>query len=95
MRTALSDKLTNAVHPAGTTNNSNLGLWLGIAYLVAFLVCWIPIDLWLHRTGRPYITTCVRRLLESGSWYAIIAVCFLGAIAALAAYHFFYERTLS
>lgn len=94
MKTALSEKITSTVHPPGPTNNSNLGFWLGLAYVLLFLVCWVPIDLWLHATGRPYITTCVRRLLESGTWAAILVVMFLGAVSALALYHFFYERTI-
>lgn len=87
--------LTAIVHPpTPSVSNSNLGLWIGITYLVIACLAWIPLDWWLHRTGRPYITSCVRRLLESGSWGAVVGVCFLGAILALFLYHMFYERAL-
>lgn len=87
--------LTTAVHPpTAHVDNSNLGLWIGLIYFLVVCLAWVPFDLWLHRHGHPYITTCVRRLMESGTWYAILAVMFLGAVFALFVFHFFYERTL-
>lgn len=93
MKTALSE-FVHQVHPAGKTDNSNLGLWIGLGYFLLACLAWIPLDLWLHRHHHPYITTCIRKLLESGSWYAILAVCFLGMVFALFLYHFFYERSI-
>jgi hypothetical protein len=75
-------------------DNSNLGLWIGLTYFVIACLAWIPFDYWLHKRHHPYITTCVRRLMEGGSWYAVLAVGCLGFVFALFVYHFFYERAL-
>ena len=75
-------------------DESPIGAWLGLAYVVACLLLWVPIDLWLHRHHHEYITTEVRELLESGSVWAVVFVCAVGAVLALGLYHFFYERTL-
>lgn len=76
------------------TDESNIGAWLGLIYASICLVGWIPIDLWLHRHHHEYITTEVRELLQSGSWSAVVFVMLVGAILALAWYHFTYERAI-
>ena len=75
-------------------DESQIGGWLGGIYVLICLVGWIPIDLWLHRHHHEYITTEVREILEKGGIGGIIFVMLVGAVVALALYHFFYERQI-
>lgn len=81
-------------HLPQKTDESLIGAWLGLGYVLACLVLWIPIDLWLHRHHHEYITTEVREVLENGGWTAVAFVVAVGAVIALGAYHFFYQRNL-
>ena len=75
-------------------DESTIGAWLGAIYASLVLVCWIPIDLWLHRHHHEYITTEVRELLQGGGWAAIIFVLMVSGVIGVALYHFFYQRQI-
>lgn len=80
--------------PPHPIDESPIGAWIGLAYVMVCLTLWIPIDLWLHRHHHEYITTEVRELLEGGGWPAVGFVVAVGAVIGLGLYHFFYQRNI-
>jgi hypothetical protein len=76
------------------TDESSIGIWLGLACVALALLPWIPVDLWLRRHGHEYITSEFREAMQgSGQWGLIICVV-IGAILGVALYHFFYQRSI-
>jgi len=74
------------------TDESNIGIWLGLICVALALLPWIPFDMWLHRHGHEYITTEFREALQDrGNWGLLICFLVFG-ILGVAAYHFFYQR---
>lgn len=83
------------IPPAGAPiDESPIGAWLGVAYVVLCLTLWYPIDRWLHRHGHEYITTEFREVLNSGGWRAVVMVGLIGGALMIALYHFFWQRNI-
>lgn len=76
------------------TDESNIGWIFGLICVLLTLTPWIGFDLWLKRHHHEYITTEVRELLQGGGWLPIAFMAFVGAVLAIAAYHFFYQRQI-
>lgn len=74
------------------TDESLIGAWLGIAYVVAVLVGWVPIDMWLRRHHHEYITTEAREVLQSGGWRGVIFCFLVAGVVGVGLYHFFWQR---
>ena len=77
------------------TDESPIGIWLGLTCVALALLPWVPMDLWLKRHHHEYITTEFREALQdAGPWGMLI--CFvIGGILAVAGYHFFYQRSVT
>jgi drug/metabolite transporter (DMT)-like permease len=75
------------------TDESLIGAWLGLSYVMLCLSLWIPIDLWLKAHHHETISTETRELLKSGSWEAMLFMGMLGAVLSIGLYHFFYEQS--
>jgi len=77
------------------TDESNIGVVLGLICVALALLPWIPFDIWLKRHGHEYITVEVREQLAGGGWGGLLFCGTVGFILAVAAYHFLYQRALS
>lgn len=75
------------------TDESHIGIYLGLICAALALLPWIPADLWLKRHGHEYITTEIREALQASGPWGIIICATLGALLGAAAYHFFYVRS--
>ena len=77
------------------TDESHIGIWLGLTCVALALLPWIPFDLWLKRHHHEYITTEFREALQSSGPWGLIIAFFVGGILMVAAYHFAYQRSIS
>jgi hypothetical protein len=78
-----------------TPPESRLPIVFGVICLALALLPWAPFDWYLKRTGREYITTATRELLQAnGSWGYILSG-FVGAILGIGRFHFGYQRSVT
>lgn len=78
----------------GGTDESNIGIILGLICVALALLPWIPCDMWLKRHGHEYITTEFREALQSSGAWGLVICAVIGAILGMALFHFFYQRSL-
>lgn len=76
------------------TDESHIGIWLGLICVALALLPWIPMDLWLRRHHHELITVEMREALQNGGWWALTICGVIGAVLFIAAYHFFYQRSI-
>jgi hypothetical protein len=76
------------------TDESHIGIVLGLICVALALLPWIPMDAWLRRHHHEYITTEVREALQSSGYWGAIIVFVVGGLLAVALFHFFYQRGL-
>jgi hypothetical protein len=74
------------------TDESHIGIWLGLICVALALLPWIPFDLWLRRHHHEYITTEFREALQDVGNWGLLVCGIVGAILGIALYHFFYQR---
>lgn len=74
------------------TDESHVGIWLGLICVALALLPWIPMDMWLRRHRHEYITTEFREALQDASNWGLLICFFIGGILGIALYHFFYQR---
>lgn len=77
-----------------TTDESNVGIVLGLICVALALLPWIGFDWWLHKHHHEYITTEFREALQAPGWWGLIMVFFIGGILGMAFWHFFYLRSV-
>lgn len=75
------------------TDESNIGIVLGLICVALALLPWILIDQWLKRHHHEYITVEFREAIQGG-WWGFWVVGIVGFILAVAIWHFFYIRGL-
>ena len=77
------------------TDESNIGVWLGLICVALALLPWIPMDIWLHRHHHEFITTEVREALQSSGPIGMVICFVVGGLLAVALYHFGYQRSIT
>lgn len=76
------------------TDESHIGIWLGLTCVALALLPWIPFDWWLKKNGHEYITTEFREALQDKGAWGLIVSFFVCGILGVGAYHFYYQKTL-
>lgn len=74
------------------TDESSIGIYLGLLALALALLPWIPMDLWLRRHHHEYITTEFREALQGSGPWGLLWCAIIGAMVGVALFHFFYQR---
>ena len=76
------------------TDESLIGMWLGLICVALALLPWIPMDIWLKKHNHEFITTEFREALQGSGRLGILICGIIGAILGVALYHFFYQRNI-